>query len=109
MNAEFFDKVFEDQIRRCRDVMYQKAEQYAPDDDRLHNFKNASHLQGVPMRQALAGMMVKHTISIYDMCYKDDEFAPTLWLEKLTDHLNYLFLLRAVLEEELMGKDQNHA
>lgn len=108
MHSEKFDKIFEDQVGRCRDLLYTKADEYADDTtDRLHNFRLAANLQGIPMRQALAGMMAKHTISIYDMCWGDDEYSPALWMEKLNDHINYLFLLRAVLEEELMGKGVN--
>lgn len=104
MDQEFFDEVVEDQLRRSRDILSQKGDEYSEENDRLHNFRTAAVLQGIPMRQALAGMMAKHTISIYDMCYGDDEYKLTLWLEKLTDNMNYLLLLRAVLEEELMGK-----
>lgn len=104
MTPEHFDKIIEDQIRRSRDLLYQKADEYAPESDRLHNFRIAASLQHIPMSRALAGMMAKHTISLYDMCQGDDEYPPSLWLEKITDHINYLFLLRAVLEEELMGK-----
>lgn len=109
MDAAFFDKVIEDQISSCRDVLYQKADEYAPGGDRLHNFRTAAVLQGAPMHQVLAGMMAKHTISLYDMCSTDEEYPQRMWLEKLTDNINYLLLLRAVLEEELKGKDQNHA
>lgn len=104
MDTKRFDKAVEDQLSRCRDVLYQKADEYAPESDRLHNFRVAAALQGGPLRQALAGMMVKHTVSLYDMCGADNEFSPALWLEKLTDNINYLLLLRVVLEEELMGK-----
>ena len=45
---------------------------------------------------ALAGMMAKHIISIYDMCFSDRKtFELAVWEEKITDSLNYLFLLKA--------------
>jgi hypothetical protein len=101
-----FDRAFEDQISTCRNILHQKADEYAPAEDRLHNFRLAAGLQGITMREALAGMMAKHTISLYDMCMGDDEYPVTLWLEKLTDNLNYLFLLRAILEEEFNEMDR---
>ena len=47
-------------------------------------------------------MMAKHIISIYDMCFTDQKtFELAVWEEKITDSLNYLFLLKAVIKEEL--------
>lgn len=76
-----------------------KAKEYAT-DDRLHNFKVAAELENCTPRQALAGMMAKHTVSIYDMCRSDVKFSDDQWNEKITDHINYLLLLRAIVEEE---------
>ena len=45
-------------------------------------------------------MLAKHIVSLYDMCYADNEtFDVAVWDEKITDGLNYLFLLRAIVEE----------
>ena len=53
------------------------------------------------MAKALAGMMVKHTVSIYDMINNPDTtYDMDVWNEKITDHINYLLLLRAVVIEE---------
>jgi hypothetical protein len=51
------------------------------------------------MTQALGGMMAKHTISIYDMIDTGNDYPMALWDEKITDHLNYLLLLKAVVSE----------
>lgn len=100
MHADQFNRVFEEQVDRCRTTLGAKAKEYADDTDRLQNFKTAAAVRGVTPRKALAGMMVKHTVSLYDMLESDSEFPDALWDEKLGDHLNYLFLLRAILEEE---------
>ena len=48
----------------------------------------------------LAGMMAKHIISLYDMCFDDvGSYDMDTWEEKITDSLNYLFLLKAVVKE----------
>ena len=40
-------------------------------------------------------------VSLYDMCYaKNATFKKELWDEKITDSLNYLFLLAAIIREE---------
>lgn len=101
MNAEKFKEVVEAQIKRCTDVLLVKAGEYATDGDRLHNFKVAASLQDVDPKTALAGMMAKHTVSVYDMCMSDKEYSEALWNEKITDSINYLLLLRALVQESI--------
>ena len=100
MNSEWFEKVIKEQIKTCEDVLIGKAKEYATDDDRLHNFKNAAGMMSCDPKEALAGMMAKHTISVYDMCRSGKDYPIELWNEKITDHINYLLLLKAIVEEE---------
>lgn len=100
MNSEWFEKVIKEQIKTCENVLIGKAKEYATDDDRLHNFKNAAGMMSCNPKEALAGMMAKHTISVYDMCRSGKDYPIELWNEKITDHINYLLLLKAVVEEE---------
>lgn len=100
MTPEEFEIVVETRFNRIRKVLLEKAKEYAT-EDRLHNFRTAAALEGVSMRQALGGMMAKHTVSIYDLIAQDDVAQLSVWDEKLTDHLNYLILLEAIVLEEL--------
>ncbi len=61
MNSEEFIQILTQQMGLCEDVLSTRLGEYAT-DDRLHNFKVAAALQGVPVRQALAGMLAKHTV-----------------------------------------------
>jgi hypothetical protein len=98
MNVNEFNGIIRRQIQHSEQVLIQKAGEYAT-EDRLHNFKVAAALKGETPAQALAGMMAKHTVSVYDMLLSDAEFPPALWDEKIGDHINYLLLARAVVEE----------
>lgn len=100
MRIDDFNHVVDKQIKVCREVLVGKAKEYSTDGDKLHNFKVAADIQGCTVRQAVAGMMVKHTVSVYDMCASDKTFDEALWDEKITDHLNYLLLLKAAVVEE---------
>lgn len=100
MTAERFKKVIEEQLDMCKDILVVKAEEYAT-QDRLHNFKAAGGMMECDPKEALAGMMAKHTISIYDMCRSGKRYEMYKWDEKITDHINYLLLLRAIVEEEM--------
>lgn len=99
MKAPEFNQILNDQFDRCRDTLGAKAVEYADDTDRLRNFKLAAALTEATPREALAGMLVKHTVSIFDMCLDGAEHPPAQWDEKITDHINYLILLRAIVAE----------
>ena len=99
MNTTTFERLFEEQVNRSRSVLVSKAKEYAT-EDRLHNFKVAAALEGKTQEQALAGMMAKHTVSVYDMAESGLAYPIELWQEKITDHINYLFLLNAIVREE---------
>ena len=46
-------------------------------------------------------MMSKHVISLYDMCYSSLlHFDMDQWDEKITDCINYLILLKALVKED---------
>ena len=97
MKTQDFNNLVEEQFSICKQILEDKGREYAPDDcDRLSAFKTAgSVLHRTPI-QALGGQMSKHTISLFEMiehnCQDKD-----LWLEKLTDQINYLLLLKGLI------------
>ena len=67
---------------------------------RLGAFKAAAALQHTTPQRALVGMLAKHIVSLYDMCFAEEVVYPMdTWDEKITDSLNYLFLLKAIVKE----------
>ena len=103
MDADTFNQIFEYQMGKVESTLVKKGDEYAT-EDRLHNFRVAATMQGTSLKQALAGMMAKHTASVYDMCASDEEFDLDKWDEKITDHINYLFLLAAVVRDGLENR-----
>ena len=100
MNNDEFTQVVTEQLNYCQSLLIKKGDEYdRKTDDRLHTFKIAGALQGEKPMQALGGMMAKHTISIYDLI-KENNLDENLWAEKITDHINYLLLLKALVKEE---------
>ena len=100
MNSAAFSLLAQTQFAHCMHVLGVKDSEYSSDDDRLHNFKAAALLENTTPRKALMGMMAKHTISIYDMCQSEQPYTDECWEEKLTDSINYLVLLKGILEDE---------
>ena len=99
MDSKTFEQLMEQQFDRCRTILCAKAKEYAT-QDRLHNFHVAADLRGCTPEQALAGMMAKHTVSVYDMCESGEAYPVELWQEKITDSINYLLLLNAMVRED---------
>ena len=102
MTTKELEAVFEKQVQRCREVLLQKGKEYTPDEaDRFSSFKSAAVLQHTTQANALLGMLSKHIISLYDMSFVGtDRYDMAVWDEKITDALNYLFILTAILKEE---------
>lgn len=101
MNIQDTNKIIETQIDYCKNLLQHKGVEYAKDStDRLIAFKTAAKLQGISPKEALCGMMAKHVVSIYEMCFSGQGYPLEKWVEKITDNINYLLLLRAVIEDE---------
>lgn len=102
MNTIEFNKIIEERIKKCCDMLIKKANEYAT-EDRLHNFKIAAKLQNCTPITALAGMMCKHTVSVYDLIRDNEKgknIPEDLWEEKIGDNINYLLLLTALLHDK---------
>jgi hypothetical protein len=99
MTSEIFNQHLQHMQEVTVDTLMHKAKEYATDGDRLHNFKVAAAIQGVSPKEALAGMMAKHTVSVYDMIGSGEDYPLDLWEEKIKDSINYLFLLWALIQE----------
>ena len=111
MNSETFNKHLKHMQSVTVDTLTNKAKEYANGGDRLHNFKAAAAVQGIPPAAALAGMMAKHTVSVYDMIreggyHPEAMFPMELWEEKIKDSINYLYLLWALLREGVIEEDE---
>lgn len=98
MDITRFNKVMQMETQHCLDVLETKGREYALGTDRLEHFKLAAEEQGCTPKQALWGMASKHFTSLNAMCKNGSGDLP-LWNEKITDSINYLLLLWALVEE----------
>jgi hypothetical protein len=109
MNDNTFQITIRNAFYRCIHLLDRKRLEYAPGEDRLESFKEASKLQGVPPEQCLWGMLTKHLVSLNGMCKLAGSCAiphpKEVWEEKLTDTHNYLFLLEGLVKERYGWKE----
>ncbi len=108
MNNERFNEIVESRIKKIRKILKAKGEEYSSEDNRLHNFEVAARKGDCSPEKALQGMDMKHVVSIQDIIDKCELYDnPELKLkhieEKIGDHINYMILLEAILNERIMG------
>lgn len=107
MNAKDSNKIILEQLKKCEMLLCSKAKEYSLDTDRLASFKTGAQLQGITPKQCLMGYTTKHIVSISDMIRTNKKFTLDRWEEKITDTINYLLLLKALVTEELLMEDNN--
>ena len=100
MKQDQFNEIIEKQLETIKNTLLVKSKEYST-EDKLHNFRTSALMQQCTMEQALAGMLSKHTVSIYDMIHSGDRYHVDKWDEKINDHIVYLLLLRAIIEEKV--------
>lgn len=111
MTQKEFNDVVGRQMECCKSMLVLKGAEYAPkgmngsETDRLIHFKKAAVMMDCTPKEALVGMLTKHLVSVLDMCKKNQAYPKKQWEEKITDSINYLLILRAIIEEEQNGKN----
>jgi hypothetical protein len=106
MEIEQFNELVDERFGKCRETLCTKSEEYARNNDKLHNFKRAGDIGGTSPEKALVGMMVKHVVSLLDIV-DDIEYIGTtptdaVLSEKVGDTINYLLLLEALIRERMV-------
>lgn len=62
-----FDEIVDERCRKIKVILSSKAEEYATEQDRFHNFEIAARKRGITPERALEGMMLKHDVSVMDL------------------------------------------
>jgi len=106
MNNERFNKIVEDRMVKCKELLLTKSKEYSRPYrktlDRLSNFKRAGEWDEETPERALWGMCKKQLVSLRDFIYdlETNVLAPReQWEEKIGDCHNYLYLLEALVAE----------
>lgn len=102
MMSREFEVVVKATMKRCLDVLEDKARQYAP-VDRHANFKQTAKIRGKEPEQALIDMWMKHLTWILKSVDELPGNCETIvqWDERIIDTINYMLLLRGLVMERL--------
>lgn len=107
MNNETFLRLVEDEVSLIMKTIGKKQKEYNFTEDRLDQFKKCGNFRDQHPMQALAGMLIKHTSSVYDCIDQTAEgniIDLKVWEEKITDHIIYLLLLMGLAHEEKLKR-----
>ena len=99
MTDHQFTEILSARIQSIIDTLGSKAKEYAI-GDRLYNFKRAAEISRTTPARALAGMWMKHVVSVIDLIEGSTEPTEERVNEKIGDAINYLILLEAVFAEK---------
>lgn len=100
MTNDKFEEAVKAEASYCLDLLTIKGKEYGPEGiDRLINFRLAAGLQGGTPAQALWGMLTKHLASLSVMINAPVGSPIDKWVEKITDSINYLLILYAMIKE----------
>lgn len=108
MNWQTQKDEFEKQVEELKELLFNKGKEYAGDYDALGNFKAGTDI-GVTPNQKLWIFLDKHLSSIKSYIKHDRTFSNETIESRISDAINYLFLLRCLIKEqrEERGDDSN--
>ena len=90
---------FDTMIAELEDLLINKGREYAGDHDALGNFKTGDSI-GVSPNQKLWIFLDKHLSSIRSYIKNGKEFSNEPIEGRISDAINYLFLLRCLIVEK---------
>lgn len=99
MTSERFNEIVKDELANIEKVLVKKKGEYNLDADRMSAFKEAAEYLHKSPEEILMAYRCKHEMSIVDMINSGKAFPKDLWVEKITDNINYLLLLLGLLED----------
>ena len=100
MNALEFEVFLKNWQENERSVLVKKAEEYAEDEDRFHNFNILAEITGLPRVQVASVLMLKNFMSFLDAVRRGDTITEEFADEKLGDTRNYIALTRGMIMED---------
>lgn len=100
MTEQKFQSLVNEIRSKSLETLTTKNAGYAPDEDKLHNFKAGSEIGGGTVAQACWGYLVKHLVALRDKIERDDFSDKHDLLEKCKDSINYICFLWCIGNEE---------
>jgi len=105
MTPSKFKRIVNNQLATCKSVLGKREELYGTDVDRLDNFKRVAIATRSTSQHVLMNLVGKHWDAL-NSAVVNDRPMDEHYVEWITDIINYMLLLRGLLEEELEEKQE---
>ena len=105
MTPRIFNKLILNTLDNCLSTLQRKGDEYATTTDRFHNFNVAARMIDTTPIKALAGMKLKHDVSVLDIINSQEGITKELIDEKIGDSINYLLLLKGMLYDTVENRN----
>lgn len=92
-----------EQMRRCESILAEKFKDYGNHEDPFWHFNRAAELLEQTPQQVLMTLFSKHLTCIVEMAKDPHASSSARWEEKITDAINYLLILSAMVGESLIS------
>ena len=109
MKNSTFNAIARNRLNFCKSLLIKKGNEYSTGyDDRLINFKVGAELTGDSPEKTLWGYLAKHLTSLRTMIDSGEYLNGPTVNEKISDSINYLVLLEALICERCNnGQNRN--
>ena len=101
MTENRFEQIVDETLNQIREILLVKGAEYRRNQDPFHNFNQGAIKSQQHSLKVLDGFLLKHEISISDICndiiYYDKKPKIEIVNEKLGDNLIYLLIKKAML------------
>lgn len=93
VTQETFEKLVKEIRDASLETLIQRNGNYAPEADKIHNFRAGGKILGRTPAQVALGYMTKHLVSLIDKVERDDFTDRDDLLEKCQDIINYTAII----------------
>lgn len=100
VTQETFEKLVKEIRDASLETLIQRNGNYAPEADKIHNFRAGGRILGKTPAQVALGYMTKHLVSLIDKVERNDFSDRADLLEKCQDIINYTAIIWVCGNEE---------
>jgi len=100
MNRNDLNKIFEETVQECREIMFAKNQEYSKDSNALDNFDNVATKVDVDVLKIWYTYFCKHLNSLETYIRDGELYSNESIDSRIFDLINYLILCRSLIIRE---------
>jgi hypothetical protein len=105
MNRNELNKIFEETVQECRDILFSKNMEYSKNENSLENFDSGAKIAEISVLKVWYIYFHKHLNSLETYIREGEVFSNESIEGRIYDIINYLIILRALIDR--VKKEEN--